>query len=110
MKKQIKKLWVEALRSGGFKQGREKMKQGSGADARHCCLGVLEEVRVATTGGGFTRGAGPDCQLLSRTTQEWAGLDTSDPVLMPLRAKTASELNDDGKSFAFIARQIEKYL
>ena len=37
MKTAIAKRWVEALRSGKYKQGKEYLKRGN----KYCCLGVL---------------------------------------------------------------------
>ena len=42
MKPEIKKQWVQALRSGEYKQGRGQLKQG----ATFCCLGVLCDLAV----------------------------------------------------------------
>lgn len=45
MKKDIAEMWIEALRSGKYKQGYGYLKQESGdnieENARFCCLGVL---------------------------------------------------------------------
>jgi len=38
--KEIKKAWIEALRSGKYKQGRMCLKR----DNEYCCLGVLCEI------------------------------------------------------------------
>lgn len=40
MDPEIKRKWVEALRSGEYVQGQAKLKR----DGMHCCLGVLCEV------------------------------------------------------------------
>ncbi len=40
LKPEIKKLWVDALRSGRYKQGYNDLRDSSGG---HCCLGVLVE-------------------------------------------------------------------
>lgn len=39
MNKRIKKLWVKALRSGKYRQARETMRSGHGANVSYCCLG-----------------------------------------------------------------------
>jgi hypothetical protein len=39
-KKEFRKKWIEALRSGKYKQGREYLKK----DGFHCCLGVACEI------------------------------------------------------------------
>lgn len=47
MKAEIKKKWVEALRSGKYAQTRgvlTRKKAGFGYEPGHCCLGVLCEV------------------------------------------------------------------
>jgi hypothetical protein len=46
MDPEAKELWIEALRSGKFKQGKRALKTYDGA---FCCLGVLCEV----TGNGY---------------------------------------------------------
>ena len=48
MKKRVKKLWVEALRSGGYKQGRKRLRYGD----TYCCLGVLCDLYRKETGEG----------------------------------------------------------
>jgi hypothetical protein len=40
MKPEIKKAWVEALRSGKYKQGQQALS----THGHHCCLGVLLEI------------------------------------------------------------------
>lgn len=46
MKEEIKRRWVEALRSGEFEQGRERLLTvgRKGEPDRFCCLGVLCEL------------------------------------------------------------------
>lgn len=39
LKKETKNMWLEALRSGKYKQGQGCLKKRN----RHCCLGVLAE-------------------------------------------------------------------
>lgn len=51
---------------------------------------------------------GGDALLLPTAVMDWAGLDADNPKLS--RTKTASSLNDSGKSFNYIADRIEKYL
>ena len=46
MHEYVKNKWVEALRSGKYKQGRGKLNSENG----YCCLGVLCEVFIAEGG------------------------------------------------------------
>lgn len=41
MKTELKQKWVKALRSGEYKQGRDRLRDGGD---RYCCLGVLCDV------------------------------------------------------------------
>lgn len=78
----LKAKWVEALRSGAFKQLRNKLTY----DGSFCCLGVLNQVRnVPQSYVDFPRIVG-DWELLARMNDE------------------------QGKSFSEIADYIEKNL
>jgi hypothetical protein len=41
MKAELKKRWVEALRSGWYRQGRGCLRRNNKGADEHCCLGVL---------------------------------------------------------------------
>jgi hypothetical protein len=43
MEAELKKKWVDALRSGKYPQGQRHLRT-AGAEAKFCCLGVLCEV------------------------------------------------------------------
>lgn len=43
MDKRLKKLWVKALRSGRYKQGKGALKEAG----QYCCLGVLANIQGA---------------------------------------------------------------
>lgn len=104
-KKNIKK-WVQALRSGKYKQTKGSLKVAD----RHCCLGVASEVYVQETGkGGWSRSSG--CRgaayifestagnasiILPHVVMKWLGLDSHDPTLKLEDGEEvdASELND----------------
>jgi hypothetical protein len=43
MRKKVKQLWVNALRSGKYEQGRKVL---CSLDNKYCCLGVLTEVYI----------------------------------------------------------------
>lgn len=108
MNKRIKKLWVSALRSGEYKQTGGVLK--SAGKPRFCCLGVLCEVYREAEGKGRWRGSKFSSHrgnLLPPVVQRWAGISVADPKL---GVTCASDLNDAGKSFNYIADRIEKYL
>ena len=97
--------WVEALRSGKYKQTRGALRDG---DA-FCCLGVACDISGT---GKWSGGAFHGSRIvMPRVVVGWLGLDDSDPELSsPLRRnkRTASEFNDESKlTFAEIADAIE---
>lgn len=64
-----KKAWVEALRSGKYKQGRGRLRvditvcdsfgQVTGTESRYCCLGIKAELMGAlTVDGSFESASG----------------------------------------------------
>lgn len=112
----IKKKWVDALRSGKYEQGREYLCDGD----RYCCLGVLQKEL-----DGCTTPMYDDSQLPSMTWAYEHGLveDPSDREEWNPRVKVVfddfdfdghvqlSELNDSGDfSFNQIADLIEEQL
>lgn len=119
MKPEIKKLWVDALRSGEFTQGTGFLKTTSDCNnEKYCCLGVLCKLHGKETGRDFSaedRYCG-SMYALPIIVAEWADLET-DPVVhfeeshnfVPL-----STLNDGvlvkSRSFTEIADIIEKHL
>jgi hypothetical protein len=134
MKKRIKDKWVNALRSGEYKQGRNAlMKMGDdGKPAGYCCLGVLcdlyanskegKEIGAKWEPSGYLneqRFLGTTTYLPARV-MDWAGLETSNPLIPKGRSgnKTSlAQLNDGedaehigAKTFKQIATVIEKYL
>lgn len=111
MNKRIKKLWIRALRSGRYSQGKHSLRTNSD----YCCLGVLCDLYRKQTGQGkwsdrvfsVTRND-YSASRLPVAVAKWAELEESNPLLG--RRLYASDLNDDGKSFGYIADRIEKYL
>lgn len=111
MNKQVKELWIKALKSGKYKQGRGNLNY-KGA---YCCLGVLCEVYLENCDkpeiekkteikynnivfyGGWSASI-PD------EVREWSGLSNHSQANL-------IQLNDKAnKSFAEIADYIEKEL
>lgn len=105
MNKRVKKPWIKALRSGRYRQTRATLRTDEGDGFAYCCLGVLEKLRCDEQ--QIQRF--PKLDVLTEKTMLWAGLDDRNPNL-PDEGRSLAELNDDGKSFKFIANKIEKYL
>lgn len=115
MNQKIKRQWVEALRSGEYKQG-EMMLHDRDADT-YCCLGVLCAL-AAKDGVAFAWQTGNYLELLPEAVQVWAGMEPGEEVTeegdvyvtMRDDYSTLSELNDNGVSFDDIATVIENEL
>jgi hypothetical protein len=104
---EVKVMWVDALLSGEFKQGRFALSPRSG---RHCCLGVLCELahRNGVVGKSLENSMiyydEARSKLPSRVC-DWADLDRIDPVTS---RGTLVALNDGlGLTFAEIAEIIK---
>lgn len=102
MNERIKKLWVEALRGGKFKQCRSQLSHSGG----YCCLGVLEFIAFQEGAVARFDGGRP---YLSPAVAEWAGLgvENTNPKL---GSDSAGWLNDNRYDFAQIADLIEQHL
>jgi len=102
----IKKQWIEALRSGKYKQGRYWLRHRN----EFCCLGVLCDLHAQATNCEWNTdenylGA---AQALPKEVVNWAGLDSEDPFINEERV---SSYNDRMKrNFDQIADLIESNL
>jgi hypothetical protein len=115
MKADIKAKWLKALRSGKYKQGKERLQTTAG---RFCCLGVLCDLHAQATGAkwGEREGAPVYGKLedapyyLPPVVQRWAGLKDKRCTL-PESAEweDLGDANDSGKRFSTIAKLIEKH-
>lgn len=113
MNQRIKKLWIKALRSGKWKQGRAWLRIDGTRDGEpeFCCLGVLCDLHSRATDTAWKgRYYDQASATLPISVQQWAGIDDADPILAPRLRTRASTFNDNGKTFEFIADRIEKYL
>lgn len=116
MNKQIKKVWIDALRSGKYKQGKEAMYE----DGTHCCLGVLAEIYATAELGMPTKDARANMPALCLGyTVGWYDEEHDEFPATPIRSwagikfitvKKLASMNDDGKTFTEIADYIEKKL
>lgn len=114
MDERIKKLWVDALRSGEYKQGTGALCTTSFGIVEHCCLGVLCELAIedGVSLPKFERNNhvlfdGMDATL-PESVVDWADLDCENPEVDG--ALSLAEYNDDGSSFFRIADLIEENL
>lgn len=114
MNEEVKKLWVNALRSGKYKQAKSTLRNNYG----YCCLGVLCDLYdpnkwehsdfVPETRFSYLYMT----SLLPTEVVQWAGLNRGDPIV---EGSSLSCYNDghDGKkrhSFQEIADLIERHL
>lgn len=127
MKEDIKKIWVDALRSGEYAQGDGRLYNGED----YCCLGVLCDIHNKMTKAGiWTHNTDEDGidwvvyrdnvygydngEVLPRAVCEWADIDPNPNVGQhPCGQKvysTVAELNDYGYTFEDLARIIEERL
>ena len=121
MNADVKKKWVEALRSGEYKQGQGRLQR----DGAFCCLGVLCDLHAKETGLKWMTHAeafspvwpyssdgalvyiGRSAELPDEVVS-WAGVEDSNPQV---GAKAAYVWNDaEGKTFTEIADLIEEHL
>jgi hypothetical protein len=102
-----KRKWVEALRSGKYKQGKHQLTDGD----TFCCLGVLTDLYIKENGyawGSDYVGSWPKDGCLSYKVSCGVGLDEYDPGV---KGRGLSSWNDDiGYDFNQIADLIEKHL
>ena len=115
MKKEIADQWVTALRSGNYKQTKERLHR---TDNTFCCLGVLCDISglgvwesanlvdgiMYTTKGGQTVGFPPE------DVRDWAGINSvSGCIHLDSGLTSLATLNDNGATFEEIADIIEQH-
>lgn len=100
---EFKAKWVEALRSGNYKQGKELLFKKS--NNTYCCLGVACVVAGAKIDDGNIR-------LLIREYPPIEGVGKVPAVLKggTQEAMTLANMNDNGLTFLEIADYIEQKL
>lgn len=113
------KLWIAALRSGEYKQGREMLSDGDS----YCCLGVLCEIAIQH-GVGIEKVArlgervryNGELSVAPKEAVKWVGLHAKNgkvnSKLTDSRLHGGGELsaaNDRGATFAEIADFIEAH-
>jgi hypothetical protein len=130
MNSKVKEAWVNALRSGKYEQGSERLRSVSG----YCCLGVLcdiyaqehntewkfrgnEETHLQPMDYWYYEG---ESEFLPESVMDWAELKTNNPQLRVDVEEDGednwnynddvSNLNDSGYTFTTIADLIEAQL
>lgn len=111
MNPEVKQMWIDALRSGEYKQGRESLQKND----RFCCLGVLCDLAeknkqpiLKDSVDGITFFDG-ECEFLPKAVMRWAGFRNDDPkVWYDERNTSLAIINDTHReSFLEIASLIE---
>ena len=108
---ELKRKWLEALRSGSYEQGRTYLKYTEFSRQRNswCCLGVLckvAELKQENRGDGvwvFSSELDSTALLLPLGFRSSIGVTSEQELLL-------SAMNDHGTSFLEIADWIEKNL
>ena len=118
MNKRIKKLWIDALRSGDYKQTDGQLRDANG----FCCLGVLCNIHAQEHPEIASNQTDPEKYLgssgfLPKEVVEWAGLDDvaikesySEWSIYYDDCSSLHEENDEGTSFLDISDIIEEHL
>ena len=106
MNPELKQKWIEALRSGDYKQTKEKLRRWGG----YCCLGVLCEVAKPKGWNGHAilikDLEGEDTNYIYEEA-ELPDVTLSELGLSYVYAVMLMEMNDTGNSFEEIATCIE---
>lgn len=118
MKPEVKRKWIEALRSGDYKQGINSLRIDRDNKVTYCCLGVLCDLYAQENRKRWKSGADifyptlmKEASVLPTKVMEWAGIvgHTGEFTYKNGHHEDLASLNDRGKSFKQIARVIEKY-
>lgn len=102
-RKEVYKLWIAALRSGKYKQGKGSLKEGN----KYCCLGVLCDLAIKDGGGDKEQWKKGDMfldyyDILPPNMWEWMNMSCAQETAL-------INMNDiHNASFKHIANFIEK--
>ena len=115
MNTEIKAKWVAALRSGEYKQGKNRLRN---KDNNFCCLGVLCNLHAQAHPEIAAKQTDP-CQYMDEAGMPhdsvfiWAGMGVNKvhrTVEIGGYAASLAQHNDSGRTFAEIADAIEAQL
>lgn len=116
MNSDIKKLWLEALRSGDYDQGIGCLRD---TDDQFCCFGVLCDLYATKNDDlnrwRYTQKHGPveydgEWNFPPRYVKVWAGLAATADEYIPSMNTSLAQLNDAAYTFNYIADIIEEHL
>jgi hypothetical protein len=112
MNAEIKKQWIEALKSGDYQQGKSVLRQNTTNGVYHCCLGVLCELHAKATNTKWTADNRYCHQefILPREVMAWSHLPEANPEVGIEAGLSLADCNDKGVSFTKIADIIEEKL
>lgn len=125
MNEAIKKEWVDALRSGQYKQGTGWLCKEVNGEREYCCLGVLTDLAIkngidieVTAYLDDAISYDGESEFLPEVVMEWAEIRTRNGEFRGARDEemnsyfnmTLTDLNDAGEDFVELADYIEKYL
>lgn len=115
-----KDLWLEALRSGEYVQGKEALSSDTNVDGVHpyCCLGILCEVSPDIdlmrndNGDAYVEEIKnqPDFGGLTQKMLPMVGLTSSEQVLLANMNDGSGHFEDDPRTFTEIADWIEQHV
>lgn len=116
LRREIVQKWVDALRSGKYKQGRGGLRVITPEGQKHCCLGVLCEV-AKLEGLPVTDRPGLDGEYLfdgadmlgvPTALREWVGYENEEAAWSVGTAWLPSLNDDRGVTFEGIAALLER--
>ncbi len=122
MNPEVKQLWLDALRSGEYKQGRHKLKNTYEGSDNYCCLGVLCDLYTKENPTAkwtqnwqddwyFNVDADSVSGTLPGAVMRWSGIADANPIVCYENTEESlATLNDRGVPFVEIANIIEKQL
>lgn len=85
--KEVRQLWVKALRSGEYEQGKNCLKT---ADGKYCCLGVLTDLALKNDVIDSFEGN----LVLAVAVMDWVGLRNRNALIENDVEKSLTNLND----------------
>lgn len=109
MNKKVKKMWIAALTSGKYKQGKGQLRSGN----KFCCLGVLCNLHAQAHPEIAAKQKIAELYMgswarLPREVIKWAELGSEDGAYVTSANTTLVSDNDDGCSFPEIAQIIKE--